>query len=85
MRRLNLLTGVAISTVSAAGVLLYMYYLRNELNEAEEDIQFKRTYIKRSNETLIDIMTDEQILEYAHRMLSTYAVDNLFEEQMKNF
>ena len=85
MRRLNLLTGVAISTVSAAGVLLYMYHLRNELNEAEERIQVEKTHIKRSNETLKDIMTDEQILEYANRMLSTYAVDYLFKEQMKDF
>ena len=85
MRRLNLLTSVAISTVSAAGVLLYMHHLRNELNEAEERIEFNQAHMKRSNETLMDIMTDEQILEYAHRMLSTYAVDYLFKEQMKDF
>ena len=85
MRRLNPLTIVAISTVSAAGVLLYMYYLRNELKEAEEHIQFNRTHINRSNEILSEIMTAEQVRAYATRMLDIYAVDYLFKEQMKNF
>ncbi len=85
MRRLNLLTGVAISTVSAAGVLLYMQGLRNKLNKAEERIQGKETFIKRSNKILSEIMTAEQCRAYATRMLDIYAVDYLFEEQMKNF
>ena len=80
MSRLILLTGTAISTLTTAGVVLYMQGLRNKLNKAEDITRSNKTYTTRSNKILTESMTDEQVREYIIRMARTYAVDIAFKE-----